>query len=492
VATCAEILNLGRADGQNRYDLQMSRPEDPAWTLIPFQDMVNGYQESPYFYPNAAGTAVVMRVDVDAPVLGGRPRIELREKELDGVTNKGFDPFTGYHLLHFRVKITHLPAVNPDLVVAQVHNGNEDIISVRTQLVSGTIRGRLRIMGTSITSVQWANPYTVGTEFEGLIEINNGAWRYFHNDLSTPLMASIAAGGTHPDITRDGQAADDGYYCKAGCYPQTTTDAATEYAEVELRDVWTFHTGYKAPAVPGRVQFRSATTARVSATASQIVISKPPFTLEGDRLVAVIGNTGPNPQAPPAGFIELIDVAAGSDCRGILQHKEAGASEGASYTFPFDSGIVGSTHMFGELLCYSGVDSVRDAKSNPTATNASTAGSTTSPVPTALAGVQPTDMVVQAVTVTDDAQANTPTTLNYPAAGTYPGWNNRAKLDIAEVSGSGWGGGCGAVDKEGATGTMPRWTVGATSRQWVSLSAALAARPAPALSDHSSDWAVAF
>lgn len=238
--TPGAILNIGSGAGQNHFDLQMARTGDASWTLVTQSQIAAGYSETPYFI--TVGNAVQFYARLDAPVVGSSTssRAELREVNANG-TEAAFDANVGVHEMHGFTKIMHMPPVKPDTVIAQLHNGSADRISIRTQLVTGTIRLRLRINGTSVTvsntgTLDLVNPYVPGTEFEWKIRVVNGAISVFYNNMTTPVY-------TAPAGTLAATAGVTTWYFKTGCYNQSdpVTDAGTEYGQTELRGLTVSH-----------------------------------------------------------------------------------------------------------------------------------------------------------------------------------------------------------------------------------------------------------
>lgn len=219
------------------------------------------------------------------------------------------------------------------------------------------------------------------------------------------------------------------------------------------------------------VQFRSAQTTRLTASGTTLDAALPAGVQERDVLVCVGGNSGPGAMTMN-GWNQVKDVAAGGDCEGAIWWKTAGNSEPATYPIT----ISGATSMFGIIAAYTGALGYRIGTSNPTSTNSATTGTTTSPAPTALTGIKATEMIIQACSVTADTSGQATTTLNYPSSGTFPGWNQRAKLDLALATGSSWCGGCGLIDQIGSS-ALPTWTVASLVRQWVMLSIVLTDAP---------------
>lgn len=240
----ASVLNIGTRDGQTHFGLQMARDGDPSATIKTQAEIAAGFEESPYFVTNAAKTVVSMRASVNGPVVGSSSyaRSELREAGLTGADFLFNAVDSGTHRMHGRTKITHLMAVLPEVVVAQLHNGTTDRVAIRTQLVSGTIRLRIRVNGSTATldagGTDLYNPYVPGTEFEWMIEVVNGSLKVYINDMVTAKVTSAA-------LVTTGSSS---WYFKAGVYLQSQNgvdgDSPTDYGSVELRDLWNWHTGW--------------------------------------------------------------------------------------------------------------------------------------------------------------------------------------------------------------------------------------------------------
>lgn len=240
----ASVLNIGTRDGQTHFGLQMARDGDPSATIKTQAEVAAGFEESPYFVTNAAKTVVSMRASVNGPVVGSSnyARSELRESGLTGADFLFNAVDSGTHRMHGRTKITHLMAVLPEVVVAQLHNGTTDRVAIRTQLVSGTIRLRIRVNGSTATldagGTDLYNPYVPGTEFEWMIEVVNGSLKVYINDMVTAKVTSAA-------LVTTGSSS---WYFKAGVYLQSQNgvdgDSPTDYGAVELRDLWNWHTGW--------------------------------------------------------------------------------------------------------------------------------------------------------------------------------------------------------------------------------------------------------
>ncbi len=240
VPTPATVLNLGTGAGQNRFKLQLARPADANIDTISLAALAAGFTEAPYFHTTADGLRVHHEAQVDGPTTAGSAatRCELREVDATGA-DYSWDPATGEHDIRGTTTITALPPVKPEAVIAQIFNetGSADLASIRTQLVSGSIRLRFRYQGVSVTSPQMANPYAVGTEFAWRMRVVGGVIEVYW------AFGGAALPGT-PQITTAAVPTGQLCYFKAGLYNQSTTsnDAGTAIGAAELRSLAVTHT----------------------------------------------------------------------------------------------------------------------------------------------------------------------------------------------------------------------------------------------------------
>lgn len=239
--TPGALLRIGPGAGLNHFKVQVSPEGAPDVVEHKQDEIAAGYAEDPVFTLNADETAVQFSVRMDGATTSGSiyPRSELRELNPDG-SNIAFDPFTGDHYMTGRSRITHLPPAKPEVVVAQLHNGDADRIAIRTQVISGQTMLVVRVNGSAVTP-RLAVPYILGTEFQWKIQVTDGVAHVFYEDMTTPVITSSALVPTSGGAT---------WYFKAGAYAQSneTTDAPNETCAVELRDLEHWHTGWPAPA----------------------------------------------------------------------------------------------------------------------------------------------------------------------------------------------------------------------------------------------------
>jgi hypothetical protein len=226
------ILNIGPG-AANHFDVQVAPTGAGSIATHTQAEIAAGYTEDPYFksVSTPQGPAVEFYARLDAPTTSGSlySRSELREVTADG-SNMGFDINVGTHDYHGFSRVIHSPPTKPDIVMAQIHNGNADRVALRTQIVSGTTRLRLRVNGSSVNG-DITNPYVNGTWVEWRFLIQDGALTVWVNDMVTPFYT--AAAGVFTPVTPL-----ESWYGKAGCYNQSQAgvdDVGTEYGQTQLR-----------------------------------------------------------------------------------------------------------------------------------------------------------------------------------------------------------------------------------------------------------------
>lgn len=290
VAVPADVLNIGDEDGQNHFQLQWAADGAGSITITQFADVAAGFAVDPYFIVTdhsgdepPAPAAVQFRVRADSATTSGssEPRSELRETRADG-SEMAFDALAGEHSLRTTCRITHLPASDPEVTVAQLHNGvTGDRISVRTQLVSGQVKLLARINGTE--AIRFAESYAIGSEFTVELRVRDGGLvEIFYGGSSTP----IAAGQLEPS------GAGASWFFKVGAHAafNETTTSATEYVSVEHRDLVVSHGGFRVDAgadtqaVAGQVFSRDAIEVGLTGVTSRrwTIVSRPPVPDDDD------------------------------------------------------------------------------------------------------------------------------------------------------------------------------------------------------------------
>jgi hypothetical protein len=172
---------------------------------------------------------VVFRV----PMNGGKtssntkyPRTELREYQSNGTTKASWNGGSGTHVMSGRTRVLHMESGKPEVVVAQIHDGDDDTLQIR---VEGTT-WRASINGTKHSTS--LGTFSTGTEVAWEIRLSGGTLTIRING-STKITTSPGYGS--------------GQYFKVGMYAQqnNTSDGggnpSNGYASCELRDLVVSH-----------------------------------------------------------------------------------------------------------------------------------------------------------------------------------------------------------------------------------------------------------
>lgn len=226
------VLNIGADARQNHFELQLAKSGENQIEVISQEEIANGFAEAPYFtvvHYNGYDT-VQFEVQIDAPTTSGSkyPRSELRQVKADG-TKASFDAMSGTYSLQGSTRITHLPAVKPEVVIAQLFDGSRDRIAIRTQVINNKINLVVRVNGTTVQPYL-ATPYIVGIEFDWKILVVDGIASIYFNHMDIPVI-------TDQQLYSTGTAS---WYFKAGCYSQTNSSIEkdpSEYVSTELRNL---------------------------------------------------------------------------------------------------------------------------------------------------------------------------------------------------------------------------------------------------------------
>jgi len=232
--TPAVVLDIGSARS-NKYKLQTCIDGSGVASEYTMADIDAGLQIANFLTvaDGTAGPVVEYRIRADAQPTSGATtgRTELREMESDGTTQTAFDAMTGTHEFEVWTSIVHVPAADPEVVVMQLHNGSNDRISVRTQLISGATKLLVRINGTS--AIRFEENYVQGTWFKVKARVSSaGAVDIYYNDAYSVSGQLVTTGSAS-------------WYFKSGAYAQFDTASAgssTEYAQVRQYGLVTTHT----------------------------------------------------------------------------------------------------------------------------------------------------------------------------------------------------------------------------------------------------------
>jgi hypothetical protein len=210
--TPAGILRLGDEGGY--WSIDVAYPSGNK--SIELAQLVDGFQQVPYFTPVENNTGVQFRT----PMNGGTtpnseyPRVELRERNPDG-TRAAWSASQVIRSVSAVDKITHFPPNKPEMVIGQIHDGSDDLLQIR---VEGTT-WRLSLFGDE-QDTPLLTGYTLGTYVAWAITVNKGLVAVKINGVEK-WSGRPAFGST--------------CYFKTGCYAQTNTakgNAASEYVDL--------------------------------------------------------------------------------------------------------------------------------------------------------------------------------------------------------------------------------------------------------------------
>lgn len=98
------------------------------------QPALDSYERSPEF-TNSGCDYVQFRAHAGGATTSGSgyPRSELREMTSNGSSNASWSSTSGTHEMEVVLSVSKLPTVKPHLVVAQIHDGGDDVITFRLE-----------------------------------------------------------------------------------------------------------------------------------------------------------------------------------------------------------------------------------------------------------------------------------------------------------------------------------------------------------------------
>jgi hypothetical protein len=221
--TPAQLLALGAGGG--KWNLGVGYPSGHV-DIAP-ATLEGGWSEAPYFYTNAAGSAVHFQV----PMNGGKtsantsyPRVELRE--YTGSSKAAWNGSSGTHIMTYRTTVLHMEDGKPECVIGQIHDGSDDTLQIRCE---GTT-WRASINGTEHSTTLGTAAWGVEVAIE--IRLVNGQLTLRFNG-STRITTNPGYGS--------------GQYFKIGMYTQQNNTSAgggnpsNGYTSCLLRDLVVSH-----------------------------------------------------------------------------------------------------------------------------------------------------------------------------------------------------------------------------------------------------------
>jgi hypothetical protein len=178
-----------------------------------------------YFHLNPAGDGVVFTANAGGATTEGStyPRSELRE--MSGDRKASWSNRTGVHTLSARQAVIRLPQVKPDVVTAQIHDTEDDVMEVRLE------GERLLVEYEDGDGEVVIDPaYRLGTPYDLRIVAADSRVQVFYNGA---LGAELPLTGS-------------GWYFKSGSYVQSNPDRGDTpdaLGEVVIYSLQVTHTG---------------------------------------------------------------------------------------------------------------------------------------------------------------------------------------------------------------------------------------------------------
>lgn len=186
---------------------------------------------NPWFTVNSAGDGVRFRAPVacttkTGPACGSTTstntsyaRSELREMTNRGSTEAAWDMNTGTHTFEATLAFLKLPSVKPQVVGMQVHDGSDDVTTIR---LDGT---KLWVSeGDSPRYKLLTDRYSLGTKFTVKYVAGGGKIKIYYNGSRATTIASNAPANYFKV----------GAYTQANCDNSTPCDGNVNYGEVHV------------------------------------------------------------------------------------------------------------------------------------------------------------------------------------------------------------------------------------------------------------------
>lgn len=191
------------------------------------------YTIDPWFKVNANCTGVQFRAHTSSSTTTSNssyPRSELREMVTDGSTEISWSSSSGTHTMTLDEAITAIPAGKKHIVSAQIHDSNDDVITIRLEYP------KLYIDLNGVSGPILDPAYTLGKRFTVKFVVNSNKTSVYYNNSSTPAYVYSRSYS--------------GAYFKAGAYTQSNcstesaagaTCSTTNYGEVNIYSLSVSH-----------------------------------------------------------------------------------------------------------------------------------------------------------------------------------------------------------------------------------------------------------
>src|SRR5688500_2041929 len=135
--------------------------------------------ESRYFNHPPTCTSVVFKTPIGGATTSGSsyPRTELREMTGNGTRLASWSGTSGTHEMAWRVAVESAPTAQPQLVVGQVHDADDDVVQVLYDGKAGAIT--YRWLGE--TAGELVSGYQLGTYVDLKIVVSGGTFNLYAN-----------------------------------------------------------------------------------------------------------------------------------------------------------------------------------------------------------------------------------------------------------------------------------------------------------------------
>lgn len=194
---------------------------------VDWSDGLSSYERSPYF-TNSGCNYVQFRAHVGGATTNGSgyPRTELREMNYRG-NEASWSSGSGTHTMEVDLRVTALPPVKSHITIAQIHDGDDDVITFRLE---GS-KLFLEIDGSDGPTA--TSSYSLGQRVKLKFVVSNNQTRaYYNGSLFHTLNKSYS-----------------GAYFKTGAYVQSACagdkdvsgESCSSYGEVEIFDIYLDH-----------------------------------------------------------------------------------------------------------------------------------------------------------------------------------------------------------------------------------------------------------
>jgi hypothetical protein len=170
-------------------------------------------------------SSAIFTVNHGAPTTSGskNPRSELREMRPGGLDEITWDGRRGKHRMEVDLAVNHLTVVRPHVVVAQIHDADDDLTVLRCEGVKGTNRIKVWITRGDVSHAFYVGEIKLTQRFKFAFDVADGKVRFDFNGRRLPYTVTATAGS----------------YFKTGAYLQSNystapSESKNAYAQVRM------------------------------------------------------------------------------------------------------------------------------------------------------------------------------------------------------------------------------------------------------------------